>query len=195
MQSNNRLTEHNSWILLCDIQKTFVKRIFNMDSVMYVAKAMNQISKVFEIPMIVTEQTPQNLGHIANDLKNELPKNHKKFEKSQFSMLTPEVLSELKSQPDRKNILLYGIETHICVLQTALDALENGYNVYLVIDGVSSQRDFDRSVAIKRMEKSGIMFTTLEQLIFEIMRDQKHKKFREILPILKKTRPTQFPKL
>ena len=195
MNHTARPTIENSWILLCDIQEKFISKIYNMESVMYVAKRMNQIAKAFDIPMLITEQVPKNLGHIANDLKADLPTNHKLFEKSRFSMITPEVLKELKSQPKRKNIILYGIEAHICVLQTALEAIENGFGVYLVIDGVSSQRELDRSVGLKRLEQSDVVFTTVEQLIFELLRDQKHRKFKSILPLLKVPRPTQFPKL
>jgi isochorismate hydrolase len=109
-----------------------------------------------------------------------------------FSMMTEEVKKSLAMQPERHNIILYGIETHVCVQQTAMDALEMGYNVHVLVDGVSSQRALDRTVAIKKMSDYGVSMTTTESIIFEIMRDQQHPKFKAILPTLKVPRPPQF---
>ena len=92
--------------------------------------------------------------------------------------------------------MLFGIEAHVCVQQTTLDLLERGYNVHLVLDGVSSIREHDRNVAIKRLSEAGAVTTTSESLIFELMRDAKHPKFKEVLEVIKEERPdTKFPNL
>ena len=108
-------------------------------------------------------------------------------------MFTDDVKKQLALYPDRTNIILYGIEAHVCIQQTALDAMEAGYNVHLLVDGVSSQRELDRSIALKKLEISGVIMTTTESMIFELMRDQQHPNFKLILPTLKIPRPPQFP--
>lgn len=153
---------------------------------------MNQVARIFEVPMIVTEQYPEKLGQIVPEIKDNLPRLQVVYEKTMFSMMTEEVKKSLAMQPERHNIILYGIETHVCVQQTAMDALEMGYNVHVLVDGVSSQRALDRTVAIKKMSDYGVSMTTTESIIFEIMRDQQHPKFKAILPTLKVPRPPQF---
>lgn len=153
---------------------------------------MNQVARVFEVPMIATEQYPEKLGQIVPEIKDNLPRLQVVYEKTMFSMMTEEVKKSLAMQPERHNIILYGIETHVCVQQTAMDALEMGYNVHVLVDGVSSQRALDRSVAIKKMSDLGVSLTTTESIIFEIMRDQQHPKFKSILPTLKVPRGPQF---
>jgi len=111
-----------------------------------------------------------------------------KFSKHHFSMYNDEVQSYIKKNgydKDRKNILLYGIETHICVLQTAVHLLHAGYNVYLVTDAASSQRDEDRSIAMERLKSEGVKLTTSESIFYEVLGDSKHEKFKQILPIVK----------
>ena len=100
-------------------------------------------------------------------------------------MLTSDVRSELASHPQATNIYLYGIEAHVCVLQTTLDLLREGYAVYLVNDGVSSMRAHDRDTAIKRLEAAGAVSTTAESCLYELMGDAKHEKFKACLPLVK----------
>jgi len=100
-------------------------------------------------------------------------------------MVTDEVLEYMKQQGDRRHIVLYGIETHICILQTSIHLVKSGYNVYLVTDGSSSQREEDRSIAMRRLEREGVKLTTSESILYEILQDAKHKSFKEILPIVK----------
>jgi nicotinamidase-related amidase len=88
------------------------------------------------------------------------------FEKKLFSMCTPEVMSHISSLGDRTSFILFGIEAHVCVQQTALDLLEQGFDVHVVVDGVSSMSPLDREVALNRMEKVRMGGEAISKTIF-----------------------------
>ena len=188
-----RCDKTNTWIFCCDIQKVFVPLVYNVESVIYAAKVMNQVSRIFDVPMIVTEQFPEKLGQTIPEVRDNLPKGQNIYSKSLFSMLTEEVKKELCLQPERNQIILFGIETHVAIQQTALDAMDMGYTVHLLVDGTSSQRELDRSISLKKLSSMGVLVTTTEAAIFEFMRDQQHVNFHAMLPTLKIPRPPQFP--
>merc|ERR1719408_853346 len=100
-----------------------------MPRVITTAKTMTQCADVFEIPLVVTEQYPKALLHTVEEL--DISK-AKVFEKTRFSMCTEEVLAHLGSLSSRKSAVIFGVETHVCVQQTVLDLLENGYTVHVV---------------------------------------------------------------
>ena len=99
-------------------------------------------------------------------------------------MCTNELQTHLNSLAI-ESVILCGIETHICVLQTALELLAQGIEVHIPIDAVSSVRSFDRTVALKRLEASGAIMTTSETVLFQLMGDSKHPKFRTVSKLVK----------
>lgn len=105
-----------------------------------------------------------------------------------FSMLVPETNAVLEKFPERKQVLLVGMETQVCILQTCLDLIEKNYDVYLLVDGITSIRSWERKVALKRLEKEGAILTTYESAVFDLLKDSKDEKFKEILAILKQTK-------
>lgn len=100
-------------------------------------------------------------------------------------MLTDEVVAKLKEFPQRRHVYVFGIESHVCVLQTCLDLLRQGYIVHLVQDANASQRLSDHLTAQKRLEHEGAIVTTTESAIFEILQDAKHPKFKALVPFIK----------
>ena len=90
---------------------------------------------------------------------------------------------------DTKQIMLCGLETHVCVLQTAIDLTEKGYEVHVLVDGVISRRQGDRQVAIERMKQVGCWMCTSEMAMFQMIAEKEHSKFREISSIAKDPRP------
>ncbi len=91
----------------------------------------------------------------------------------------------MNATPERKSVVLFGIEAHVCVQQTALDLLEQGYAVHVLVDGVSSSRAHDRAVALRRMENAGAYLTTAESLIFMMLGSAAHPHFRAISTLIK----------
>ena len=194
-KSVGRIIQSKTLLFQCDIQGIFKERIWNMPSVVTVARMMAQVSPILNIPLLVTEQYTERFGKTLPEIQEVLPKDHTYFEKFIFSMMTDDVKNFCKQHPERKSVILYGIETHACVFQTTLDLLEMGYEVHLLADGISSQREGDRAVALRRLEQAGAFLTTAESAIFEILRDSKSPDFKKVLPILKTDRSNQIPHL
>ena len=135
-------------------------------------------SFALDIPVIATEQYPKAFGKTREELSK--PKTII-FEKTKFSMITDEVDNELKKiglADDRNDIILTGAEAHICILQTTLDLLKRGYNVHLCVDAIDSQRSTDKEIAMQRLSQSGAILTTTESVLFQLLGDAKHEKFK-----------------
>ena len=188
-----RLHKNSTVFFQCDIQERFRELIFNMPSVIFVGQQMARFSKVLNVPLIVTEQYPQGLGQTVPEIKEHWPiKLHHFGEKNAFSMCDEEVM---KSIHGYRSVVLYGIETHVCVQQTCLDLLAAGFEVHLLADGLSSQRLVDRSAGLARMQQSGAYLTSFESVVFEIMRSTEHANFKEANKLLKNKPTSPFTHL
>eukprot|EP01010_Urceolus_cornutus_P001372 NODE_1911_length_712_cov_236.693816_g1488_i0.p2 GENE.NODE_1911_length_712_cov_236.693816_g1488_i0~~NODE_1911_length_712_cov_236.693816_g1488_i0.p2 ORF type:complete len:211 (-),score=66.17 NODE_1911_length_712_cov_236.693816_g1488_i0:79-657(-) len=188
MKSFGRLSRRSTAFFLCDIQEKFVPKIYAVDSVVWVANYLAKASQVLECPLIVTEQYPKGLGKTYDEIK--LPEAARVFAKTKFSMVSPEVMNCLTESPERiTDIVLFGIEAHVCIQQTAMDLLESGYNVHIAADGVSSQRQSDRMMALERLRQLGVYISTSESILFEILRDAKDPYFKGISELSKDARP------
>mmetsp|Transcript_26894 Transcript_26894/g.31055 ORF Transcript_26894/g.31055 Transcript_26894/m.31055 type:complete len:167 (-) Transcript_26894:50-550(-) len=153
---------------------------------------MARTARILEVPLIVTEQTPKNLGHTFEEIQKEYPEGTKVFEKTKFSMMTDEVTKYFESF-GRDTVVLYGIETHVCVQQTALDLAEMGVKVHLITDCVSSSDAHKRATALQRMMQAGVYLTSFESCIFELMRTCEHAKFKAMLKeVIKDTPQDKF---
>lgn len=138
---------------------------------------------VLDIPVIVTEQTPDNLGKTRGEFRpllTNLP-----ISKSTFSCCGERVFLEALEKTKRRAVILCGIETHICVYQTAMDLLAAGYEVHVVADAVSSRDPANKELALRRMEAEGVKLTGTEMLLFELLGDAKSQQFKSILNIVK----------
>ncbi|CAL1156403.1 unnamed protein product [Cladocopium goreaui] len=176
-----RLHEASTTFLLCDVQEKFRGVIDQMPRVIEASKAMLAAAKVMAIPVIVTEQYPKALGHTVSELD---VSEAKVFEKTQFSMYTNEFAHYLGGL-DRKDAILFGVETHVCVQQTALDLMDRGIQVHVLADGVSSQRPLDREIALDRLRQAGCYVTTMESVLFELLRSKDAPEFKAISGIVK----------
>ena len=197
MNRLGRLSPSTSLFFLCDIQKVFESLIFNMARVEQTAIFMSRTAALLDVPTIVTEHNKKAFGPILESIKSQVdPQKSHWFEKLKFSMFTDEVEEYLtKNYPQRRSVILSGIETHVCVQQTALDLIAKGYEVHVVADGVSSQREHDRTVAIERIRQSGGFVSSSESIIFELANDAKNPKFKSLLPLFKEKRVSEFQKL
>ena len=191
-----RMVPSQCIFLICDIQQRFRNIIYCMESVIHVGRMMTQTAQIFNIPLLITEQNSKAFGTTTEEISAIYPnKDFIKLEKTKFSMITPEAKAFLDKFPLRKTAVLCGIEAHVCVLQTVIDLKDLGYEVFVVMDGVSSQRPIDRSTAVRRMEKMGVNLTTMESSLFEMMKDMQAQEFKYVLPILKEKRKNILPSL
>jgi nicotinamidase-related amidase len=181
----------NVALLVCDLQERFQKAIFNFPSILAVADRMLDAASIMNLPVLVTEHYPSGLGYTIPSLRTKfdaLPsKNRSIFSKTLFSMYIPELEEFLRSRKI-EHVALLGIEAHVCILQTVLDLTQNGVQVHLLADGISSRHQMDREIALRRLERNPLTYlTTSESFLFQLMKDAKYDKFRSISELVKKT--------
>mmetsp|Transcript_7829 Transcript_7829/g.11819 ORF Transcript_7829/g.11819 Transcript_7829/m.11819 type:complete len:215 (-) Transcript_7829:56-700(-) len=179
-----------SVLMVCDVQERFRNLIYHMPTVIETSRHLIAACRELNVPCIVTEQNQRVFLSTVEELKIGANKSHQAipvFHKQQFSMFTPEVKSHLMKLNEGKKdtVVICGIEAHVCVLQTCLDLLEEGFNVHVVADGISSQRQLDRSIAIRRLQQVGAYITTSESLIFQLLGSADHPKFKLVSALVK----------
>ena len=184
-----RLDPKRTLLFVCDIQDRFRTLIFKSESLISRTALVADACRVLKVPLIVTEQVPRVFGATVPDLQcTPAGDDCAIFDKKKFSMLTPQVATHWRaSHPERTQVLLCGIEAHVCVLHTALDVLleRPDTEVFVVCDAVSSQRPHDRAVALERMRAAGAVMTTAESCLFDLMRSAEHPDFKAVSALLK----------
>ena len=176
------ITTENSAFLFIDIQKKLTAML-RKDKAAKKAEILAKTAKILNIKTVLTEQYPQGLGATIPQVKYCLPDSAKFFEKTSFNALDTECVKEAIG--DIKNVFIFGIETHICVFQTALALLENGYNVFVVKDACASRETDEFKAGINLMEKEGAKIMTTEIVIFELLKSSKHPNFKEVQLLIK----------
>ena len=181
-KSSDKLSPKVNALLIIDVQEKIIRAIFNKDSITKNIKKLIDAYQILEENIFVSEQNPFKLGPTIPEL---LPKTlFKKIEKMEFSLANiQEFLKELKNMKIT-NLIVCGIETHICIQQTVLDCLHKEFEVILVSDAMGSRNRIDHEVALKRMTKKGAILTTTESIIFELCKTADRKEFKEIRNII-----------
>ena len=174
------LNQNDAVVLIVDIQEKLLNAIDNK-SIVTVASKMSSAAKLLGLPVIITEQYPQGLGATVESIKEVADAIY--IEKTLFSAY--EDIKETLKQTGRKQVILLGVETHICVHQTADALLEQGYDVHVLKDGVASRKEFEFTQGLNRMEKSGAVITCLEIALFELLKGAKHSEFKAIQALIK----------
>jgi nicotinamidase-related amidase len=140
---------------------------------------------ILGVPVVVTEQYPKGLGRTAEEVLLALPDDCEPIEKTAFSACGADSFVARLRGLDINQVVLSGIEAHICVNQTAHDLLNEGFEVHLLLDCVGSRFAHDRSAGIAKMQANGAVPSSVEMAFFEMMRDAKHEKFKEIQHLIK----------
>jgi nicotinamidase-related amidase len=178
-----KLIIENSILLVIDVQGKLASVMHDKHYVRHI-QGMIKAAQILGIPIIVTEQAPEKIGNTIPEIREMLPENLP-INKQTFSCCGEPVFLETVKNSRRKQILICGIEAHVCVYQTVRDLLTAGHDVYLVVDAVSSRSAHNTEIGIKRSEGDGATLTTLEMIITELIQSTRHPKFREIMALLK----------
>ncbi|KAG5834137.1 hypothetical protein ANANG_G00258230 [Anguilla anguilla] len=144
-------------------------------------------ARILGIPVIVSEQYPKGLGSTVQEM--DLTGAKLVIPKTKFSMVLPEVEVALAEIPGLRSVVLFGVETHVCIQQTALDLIGRGLEVHIVADASSSRSMMDRMFALERLARTGITVTTSEAVLLQLVADKDHPKFKEIQNIIKASAP------
>ena len=171
-------------LVMIDIQGKLCNAIHDKSSLLENAQKLVKAMRVLSIPIILTEQNPQGLGPTLPELMQLMPE-VKAVPKFCFSCCQNADFVQELSRFNRKQVLLCGIEAHVCVHQTALDLLSRGYEVQIVADVVSSRVQANKEVALTRMQSEGAKLTLTEMAIFELLGSADSPLFKEILKVIK----------
>lgn len=139
---------------------------------------------MLDLPIVWAEQLPDKLGATVAELTDKLS-GLAPLSKSSFGCCGDMQLMAAIQATGRSQVLLTGIEAHVCVWQTAAALLRKGYGVHLVCDAVSSRSSFNREIAFRRMAQAGVSLSNVEMVLFELMGDATHPKFRDVARLLK----------
>ena len=173
-----------SALVVVDVQSSLVAVVDRSSEVIPKILQAVQGCQALEIPVLPTLQVPEKLGPIHPDLAEHL-KYETLISKTSFSALRePEFMLALRKS-GKNQVLLAGIEAHVCVLQTGLDLLDAGYAVYVLADAVFSRTDNNYRLGLQRLHDAGAEITSVEMALFELIRTSKHPQFRTISKLIK----------
>lgn len=184
-RSISLMTPEAMALLVVDLQQRLVPAMFEGEKIVKAAARLVQGAVLLGVPVLLTEQYPKGLGPTVSELSAVLPEGVAPMEKRTFSCCESEELMRRFRELEVDKVLLCGVESHVCILQTALDLLGAGFEVYLAVDAVGSRRKIDYRFALRRLDSAGATLTTVEAALFEWCRDATHPKFKEISALVK----------
>ncbi len=185
MSHQNILEREKTALVIVDLQEAFRSPIPDFSLIIGQTSILVRGFRILEVPIIITEQYPKGLGRTAEEILYSLPDDAEFIEKTTFSACGATSFSEKLKALGATQIVLAGIEAHICVNQTAHDLLNEGFQVHLLLDCISSRITHDKYTGIEKMKRSGVIPSNVEMALFELMQDAKHEKFKEIQQLVK----------
>ena len=173
-------------LAVVDIQEKLLPPIFNKETLVRNSKLLIHLAKLLNLPILATTQYSRGLGATVPEIASLLD-GVAVYDKLEFSCFgSDQFCGEMKSLPGHRNtVLLCGMEAHICVMQTALGALNRGYLVHVAADAVGSRAESNWKIGLRRMESAGAVISSTEMMLYELMRASGTPVFKEMLKHLK----------
>ena len=184
MRHPNLLRRDDTLLVIVDIQTKLLNVMFEKERLVSSCRKLIQARKLLEVPMLVTEQYPQGMGPTDPQILDILD-DKETIEKLSFSCCGAEDFNRKVSDSGKKQIVVIGIEAHICVLQTVHDLLHQGYLVYVPYDAVSSRKEQDYNNALYRMRHAGAIVGSVESAVFELLENAGTPVFRQVSRLIK----------
>lgn len=179
-----RLHIDSTALLVIDVQERLMPTIGDRDRLINNCAILLQLAGVLSIPYLVTEQYPAGLGRTVDEVASAMGDPSRRVEKTRFSAAVDIVMDELKRWR-RPNILICGIEAHVCVLQTVLDLQDRGWQTFICSDAISASQPDQIGPAIIRMQKSGAIVTGVLSAMYELLGESTHPAFKSCLELAK----------
>jgi len=173
-------------LVVLDLQAKLVPAVFEPQRVVRNTQLLLRLAQLLELPTVLTCQYPKGLGNILPEI-TQLAPGIEPIEKTSFGCFgEPDFLRRLKQRaPQASSLLVAGVESHICVMQTVLGALQAGYLVHVAADATSSRTEENWQIGLNRMERAGAVISSTEMIIYELLLKSGTPEFKEILPMLK----------
>lgn len=185
MRHINTLDAQRAALVIIDMQEAFRPSIADFAATAGRIAIMAQGARALELPIILTEQYPKGLGHTAAEIKAVLPPDAEPIEKTAFSSCGANAFNNILQGLGVQQLLVCGIEAHICVNQTTHDLLARGYQVHTLMDCITARGEANKQVGLAKMQHSGAISSSIELALFELMRDARHEQFKAIQKLIK----------
>jgi nicotinamidase-related amidase len=173
-------------LVVVDIQEKLLPPIFEKERLLRNSQVLIRLAHILNFPVLATTQYVKGLGNTVPEIASLLPQ-QEPIDKLEFSCFgSDRFCSQLKRlQGHRNTVLLCGMESHICVMQTALGALREGYLVHVASDAVSSRTEWNWKIGLERMRAAGAIISSTEMMMYELLQRSSSPAFKELLPYLK----------
>lgn len=178
------LNRDEAVLFIIDVQESFRKVLKDFSELTKSISTLIEAMKVLDVPIVVTEQYPRGLGHTVEELSGCLG-DYEYFEKNCFSSAAIPELVDWLAKSGKKQVILSGIETHVCVNQTAHDLLNQGYQVHLITDAVTSRIPSNKQVGINKIVGSGAVPSSVEMALFEMLVEAGTDRFKAVQKLVK----------
>jgi nicotinamidase-related amidase len=173
------LDKNESILLLIDVQEKLVPAVLKSKSLIAQCEWMLRLAKKMEVPILVSEQYPKGLGATVSPLNSYIHQ-QECIDKVAFSCMSDETYVEHLQKFHKKQTILIGIEAHVCVMQTALELKQHDFDVFVVVNAVSSRSELDYKYGLKRMRQEGVHLVTAEMVFFEWLKKAGTPQFKEL---------------
>lgn len=178
------LNIENSALVVVDMQERFAPAISRFEEIESKIVKLCSAANAMNLSIVVTEQYPKGLGPTVAPIKQILGEGVSVIEKTAFSCFGSEDFRKELISLKKKTILLCGIESHICLLQTALDAVDRGYETIVIADAVSSRYPEDKAIALDFLRGKGVSVLSMESVLFLLLQDSAHPAFRAVQKLI-----------
>lgn len=172
-------------LVVVDLQEAFRSAIPDFPLIAERTSIAVRGFQILDIPIIITEQYPKGLGSTVEEIRYSLPDDFEFIEKTAFSSCGARPFQEKLKATGVTHVVICGVETHICVNQTAHDLLTEAFEVHILTDCVGSRFSTDKETALRKMRMNGVIPSTVEMALFELLRDAKHEQFKEVQALIK----------
>jgi nicotinamidase-related amidase len=184
-RNSSLLRADDTLLMVIDMQEPFLRGIWERDRVVENVATLMKAAKILRVPIVPTLQYQERMGGCIPEIARLLPALSEPFDKLSFSCMGDDAITSEVNRSGRKQVLLCGVETHVCVHQTALDLQALGFQVHVAADAVSSRTERNWQVGLERMRSAGIQISSVEMAAFELMVEAGTPEFREIISLLK----------
>jgi nicotinamidase-related amidase len=179
------LQKEKTVLVVIDMQEAFRQTIGDFALIASRISTAVRGFQILGLPVIVTEQYPKGLGKTAEEILSVLPEDFRAIEKTAFSSCGAKYFLDKLEALGAKQIVLCGIEAHICVNQTAHDLLDKNFEVHLLQDCVGARFEYNKLAALRKMQLAGVVPSSVEMALFELLRDSRDEHFKEIQKLIK----------
>ena len=178
------LTPETTLLVVIDVQGKLARVVAESEAAIKAVQQLVQGAGLLKIPVLLTAQVPEKIGHTIPEVAGLLP-DQSDLPRVHFSIWQDTVVQQAIRNSGRRQVLLCGFEAHICLYQSSLDLLAQGFEVTLVADAVSSRNSYNKAIALQELTNQGVHLTTVEMVLFSLLRSAEHPAFKSVSRLIK----------